>query len=141
VLWGYGTYEFTCFLRDGCFGPSSPIGLVPAGLGTPQFPVGIVVGLLVVLLGVAVRHLWSVSPVRKLLVAVGGVALVRSIAAVWLPRLGTAPTRPHVESVVVLAVTAAAGAALWVRGRTSTNDLAWEGPGPSVDRPRSSTDE
>lgn len=101
ALWGYATYEATCVVRDGCYGPASPVGLMPDGLRTRMFPVGLAVGLIVALIGLWVRSsTWSAT--AKLLLAVGGVTAVRALAAIWLPRIGGGLTRPHVESVAVL---------------------------------------
>jgi len=108
LLWGYATYEAACVVRDGCYGPVSAIGLVPDGLRTRMFPVGVVVGLVVFGLGFALRHLWTWSPTAKILAAVGGVAAARSVASIWLPRLGDEPTRQHLESVAVTLSVAAA---------------------------------
>lgn len=99
LLWGYATYEAACVVRDGCYGPASAIGLVPDGLRTRMFPIGVTVGLAVFALGFTLRHLWSWSPTAKILLAVGGVAAARSVASIWLPALGNGPPRQHLESV------------------------------------------
>ena len=116
VLWGYGAWELTCFLRDGCFGPPVPFGLVPDGLSHPQFPVGLVQGAAVVGLGFLVRHLWSAGPVQRLLVAVAGLAAIRAVGSFWLPHLGSGLTRQHWQS---LAVAVLAGASLAITSRRS----------------------
>ena len=119
MLWGYATWEATCLLRDGCYGPASRIGLVPDGLGTRQFPVGLVVAVAIAALGVAVRQLWGWPPGAKLVAAVTGVAAARSVASIWLPRLSDDLTRQHVQSLAVLAacvlVLAGAAARAWLR--------------------------
>lgn len=118
LLWGYAAYEAGCVVRDGCYGPVSAVGLVPDGLRARMFPVGLVVALAVLALGFAVRHLWAWSPTARVLLALGGVAAARSVASVWLPRLGDGPTRQHLESVViVLVVIAVAAATAIVRAR------------------------
>jgi hypothetical protein len=110
VLWGYAAYEATCLLRDGCYGPESPVGLVPDGLRTRMFPVGLVLAAAIVAVGAGVRRLRSPATTR-LLLAVGGVAAVRALASFWLPRLGDGLTRQHIESLTVLgAVLAVLGA-------------------------------
>lgn len=114
ALWGYATYEAACLLRDGCYGPASAVGLIPAGLRTRMFPVGLVVAAAVTGLGLAVRQLWALQPRTKLLMAVGGVAAVRAVAAVWLPRLGAGLTRQHRESIAIAAATAVVGLSWWV---------------------------
>lgn len=103
VLWAYATYEATCLVRDGCYGPSSRVGFVPEGLSERQFPIGLAVGAAVALLGITVRHLWATPPGEKLLLAIGGVAATRAVASVWLPRLGEGLTRQHTQSIVVAA--------------------------------------
>ena len=119
MLWGYATWEATCLLRDGCYGPASSLGLVPDGLGTRQFPVGLVVAAAIAALGVAVRQLWGWTARAKLLAAVGGVAAARSVASIWLPRLSDDFTRQHVQSLAVLGgcalLVARAGTRGWVR--------------------------
>ena len=129
LLWGYATYEVTCLVRDGCYGPASPFGLTPQGLRTRMFPVGLVVALAVAMLGILVRQLWAWAPLSRILLAVGGVAAVRSVASIWLPRLEDDLTRQHVESLVVLlaAVIAAACLALArVHGRRGSLEDADE---------------
>lgn len=116
ALWGYATYEATCLVREGCYGPASLVGLTPDGLRTRMFPVGLAVGLIVALLGMwARRSVWS--PTARVLLAVGGVAAARSVASFWLPRIGGGLTRPHVESVVVLLGVLAVAVARQPRGR------------------------
>lgn len=102
----YAVYEATCVARDGCFGPRSPFGLRPAGIGSRQFPVAVVVALAVAALAVAARRRARLNATSGLLLAVGGLASVRSVAAIWLPRIGNGPTRQHLESIVVMLATA-----------------------------------
>lgn len=100
-LWAYGTFEVTCLVRDGCFGPPSALGLRPLGLPETQLPVGLAVGLCAVLLGVAVRRLGVRHPTDAVLMALGGLATCRWLAAFWLPDVGVGPSRQQVESLVV----------------------------------------
>ena len=118
LLWGYATWEATCLLRDGCYGPASSIGLVPDGLTTRQFPVGLVVAGAVALLGVALHHLWGWSPWAKVAAAIAGVAAARSVASIWLPRLSDSLTRQHLQSLAVLSGCALLAAGVAVRGWT-----------------------
>lgn len=109
ALWGYAAYEATCVVRDECYGPVSPVGLVPGGLSTRMFPLGLIVAAAVAALGFAVRHVpWSAT--ARLLLAVGGVAGLRSLVSFWLPKLGEGLTRQHVESIVVAATVLVVGA-------------------------------
>lgn len=138
LLWGYASYEITCLVRDGCYGPASPIGLVPEGLTARQFPIGLVVGATLAVLATVLRQLWSISAPAKLLLAVGGLAAVRSVASFWLPRLGDGLSRPHLESAGVLTATVVVAAA--IRGRQVWRHRrapAWAGPSSSVMHPRS----
>lgn len=100
---GYACYEATCFLRGGCFGPDSPIGLRPPGLVTTMLPVGIVMGLAVVAGAIAVRGLSEAGrqPQLVLAAAAATVATVRAVGSIWLPHVGDGLTRPHQTSVVV----------------------------------------
>jgi hypothetical protein len=115
MLWGYGAWELTCWLRDGCFGPATAFGLTPDGLTRPQFPVGLVMGMSIVGLGFVVRHLWALEPNRRLLVALGGVASVRAIGSIWLPHLGSGMTRHHEQSVAIALVAVVALGFGWWR--------------------------
>lgn len=116
VLWGYAAYEATCVLRDGCYGPASPVGLVPDGLQTRMLPLGLLAAGAIVVLGFVIRHLaWSAS--SKLLLAVGGVAGLRALVSFWLPQLGDGLTRQHRESIVVAAGVVAIGAVRTVTWR------------------------
>ncbi len=118
LLWAYAAYEASCVLRDGCYGPESAFGLMPDGLQTRQLPIGLLVALAATALAFALRQLWSLTPGGKLLLAVGGLALIRSVAAFWLPRIGPGLTRPHVESLTIAAaVTVVAGAMVLRRSR------------------------
>lgn len=114
LLWAYATYEATCLVRDGCYGPASAVGLTPDGLRTTMIPLGVLAGAAIALLAVAVRRLWEWPPLSRLLLAVGGVAAVRSVTSFWLPRLGEELTRQHLESLGVLVVAALAAASLSV---------------------------
>lgn len=106
ALGAYAAYEATCVARDGCFGPRSPIGFRPAGMGTRQFPIGVAVALAVVVLAIGARHLAAGSPGLALLVATAGLAAMRYAAAFWLPRISPGPTRQQIESLLVLVLTA-----------------------------------
>ena len=109
-LWGYAAYELTCLVRAGCFGPESAVGLRPDGLGTRQLPVGVLVGLVVATLGVVLRRWRCQSRALQVAVAIGALAVTRSVASVWLPRVSAGLTRQHITSLAV------AGAATVVGG-------------------------
>lgn len=108
-LVGWAAYEASCLLRDGCPGPISPIGLRPDGLIERQFPVALIVAVAAVLVG------WLVDRARRrdlpdidsIIVAIGAVALIRSIASFWLPHVGTGLTRQHLTSLAIFLACAA----------------------------------
>lgn len=104
VLVGMGTYDATCLFREGCFGPASPVGLVPPGLATSVFPLGLLTGVLTIGAAAAVRRLSPTTPTLALALAVAFVATLRSIVSFWLPRFGDELTRQHRESIVVAAM-------------------------------------
>ncbi len=116
---GYAIYESSCVFRSGCAGPVSSIGLRPDGLGARLFPVGIVMGLAVVLGAVALRRLTQANVSASVLVSSGIliVAGVRSIGSFWLPKLGDDLTRQHQTSVVIVALAAVLLAVTWLRDR------------------------
>ena len=109
VLWALAIYESTCVLRDGCFGPASTLGLRPPGVAYRQVPVGLAVAAALPAIGLLVRRLGSSDRPAALVLAIGGLAAVRSVAAIWLPRITIGLTRQHRESLVVLAASVAAG--------------------------------
>ena len=108
-LVGYGVYELTCVVRDGCFGPALGFGLVPSGFATRMLPLGLMVGVASVLVGFVLMSTWSRwTPVDVLI----GTALVlagfRSLASLWLPRIGPGLSRPHRFSLLVFGLALAA---------------------------------
>ena len=104
ALVGYGAFEATCLLREGCYGPESAIGLRPDGLASPMVPLGVVVGVALVAIAWVLTARAERPPVETLAIALLAVAGLRSIAAIWLPRLGDALTRPHRESIAVAVI-------------------------------------
>ena len=103
ALVGYGAYEAACLFRDGCYGPVSSVGLIPAGLTTSMVPVGILMGVGAVAAAVLVsrqqRFGWPPSAVIWASVALVG--LVRSVGSVWLPKVGGDLSRQHRTSILV----------------------------------------
>ncbi len=133
ALWAYAAFEATCVVRDGCFGPSSPVGLRPGGLGEPQLPTGLLVGMAVA--GVA-TVLWRELPrlSATVVVAAGVVAVAgaRSVSGFALPKVTAGLTRPHRESLAVLTAAALVGAGMTARrafGATRPRHSTSHGPG------------
>ena len=102
---GYAAYEAACLFRDGCYGPESAVGLRAPGLSTTMLPVGVLMGIAVVV-GAVVVHRMQGSPAGSMSVMLCGalvVAVVRSVGSFWLPHIGTGLTRQHVSSIFVAA--------------------------------------
>ena len=107
ALVGYGAYEAACLVRDGCYGPVSPVGLRPDGMSTTMLPIGLLMAAGVVASAAAVRHLrlvWSCGAIVAAAVAL--LAIVRGLGSIWLPRVGDILTRQHRTSLVVAIVAA-----------------------------------
>ena len=111
----YGVYESGCVLRDGCFGPVSPVGLVPHGVGVREFPVSLALAGAVFAVAAVVRHL--VVPSVALALGLGSLAWFRFAASFWLPKLGDGVGRAPVESLVVAVGALLAGSLLWAIAR------------------------
>ena len=129
VLWAMAAFDVTCLLREGCFGPASPIGLVPTGLQGRVLPVGILVAAITALVGTAIRRRWPAQPLTTALLALLYVAGKRSVASIWLPRFGDDLTRQHLQSIAVTAAAVIVIAVVTVRSlspRTSVDDPSTE---------------
>lgn len=100
---GYAAYEASCVLRDGCYGPSSSVGLHPQGIASTVLPIGILVAGVVAVGAIVLRGIaqGDGAATTVVVVAVGWVAVVRSLASVWLPKVGSGLTRQHRTSIVV----------------------------------------
>ncbi len=118
-LLAWACYEATCLIRGGCPGPISSIGLRPDGLTHRVFPVGLVVaavaGFCAVILSRLHRH--GMPNIYVPIIAVCVIAAIRSVASIWLPRIGRGITRQHRESIAVLALSAVALTMLIIRSR------------------------
>ena len=101
VAWA--SYEATCLVRDGCPGPLSAVGLRPDGLIERMFPIGLVVAAAGVGAAVVGRrwHRGGMPDAEVFVLAVLMVALIRSVASVWLPHVGIGLTRQHKTSIIV----------------------------------------
>lgn len=118
ALVGYAGYEAACLVRDGCFGPNTPIGLRPPGTATTMLPIGVLAAA-VVAGGAAVlrRERQRRSPGAILAGGLIVVAAVRAIGSIWLPHIGGGPTRQQWSSIAVAVASGAVLVAL--SGRTA----------------------
>jgi len=131
ALFAYAVYEAACLLRDGCFGPASPVGLRPGGLGDAQLPVGLLVGLATAALG-SLAWRWSRRgrPSGAVVVlALTGLAAIRSAAGFALPKLTSGLTRPHIESLLAFGIGLVCSLGMRRDGRDGT-DRADTRPAP-----------
>ena len=119
ALAAYAAFEAACIVREGCYGPRSPLGLTPDGLDATMVPLGVVVaaGLAVVAIVLAQHQEWPA--LNRVIVAVTSVALVRSVASIWLPRIGDELTRQHRESIAVAILSVAGLLAVQLTHRTA----------------------
>ncbi|MFQ5557467.1 MAG: hypothetical protein ACE5GB_08190 [Acidimicrobiales bacterium] len=107
---GYAGYEVACIFRDGCFGPDSAVGLSPPGLTTTMLPIGWFMAAAVTLAAVGVRALATRGhlPIVVVLAGLLAVASARAVGSIWLPHVGDGPTRQHLTSIGVVAISAMA---------------------------------
>ncbi len=103
ALVAWACYEATCILRDGCPGPLSSIGLRPDGLVETMFPIGLVVAAVAGGAAMVGRrwHRRGMPDVEVVVVALLSIAIIRSIASIWLPHIGNGLTRQHRTSIAV----------------------------------------
>jgi hypothetical protein len=121
ALVAWAAFEATCLVRDGCPGPESTIGLRPDGLVTTMFPIGIAVAACAIAAAVILGrwHRSGAPSIQVAIAGVGAVAGIRSIASIWLPHIGSGPTRQHRESIAAAALSAAAMIIVATRNRHS----------------------
>jgi prolipoprotein diacylglyceryltransferase len=137
ALVAYAAYEAGCLLRSGCFGPSSRVGLAPQGLSTTVIPIGLFVAIAAVGVATMVRRCFWRDSITAIGFAVVGLALIRAVAAIWLPKIGAGLTRQHLESIFVLGGASLAMASRWVYHHlVRTRDVAMRGADASGDRER-----
>ena len=118
-LLAWACYEATCLIRGGCPGPISSIGLRPDGLTHRVFPVGLAVAALAGSCAIILSrlHRRGLPNVYIPIIAVGVIAVIRSVASIWLPRISQGITRQHRESIVIAAFSAVALTAVIIRSR------------------------
>lgn len=103
ALVSWACYELTCVIREGCPGPRLAFGLRPDGLVERVFPVGIFVGGLGVAAALTIRrcHRRGMSATQVVVTSLTTLAVIRSVASIWLPHIGDQLTRQHVTSLAV----------------------------------------
>ncbi len=105
ALIGWAGYEATCLVRGGCPGPRSTLGLRPDGLTSTVFPIGLAVAAAAVIAALLLRRMCSrESTPTVALSAVALIGLIRSVASIWLPHVGSGWTRQHRTSIVMSAL-------------------------------------
>lgn len=121
ALIAWAAYEATCVIRDGCPGPVTRFGLRPTGLVQSVFPIGLAVAAAAIAGAVALRAAQrrGASSMTTVFVAVGIVAAIRSIASIWLPRVGDHLTRQHRTSIAVAVLASSGLTVLFVRNRAA----------------------
>ncbi len=98
-------YQATCVVREGCYGPDSPVGLAVRATGARVVPVEIVGALALTLVGIfLVRVRVASSPAWVIVVSVTALAVERSVSSFWLPEVGDGLSRQHLASIVVAVV-------------------------------------
>lgn len=120
-LVAYAAYEASCVLREGCFGPPTAVGLSPPGFASTVFPVAWAVAAVALLAGVVLRRqrrAGAPSVVVGLLV----LATARAVAGFFLPRVGAALSRPHLESLAVAGAALALHLGMGARERHATSE-------------------
>jgi len=103
ALVAWACYEATCVLRDGCPGPLSTVGLRPDGLVERMFPIGLVVAASAGAAAMVGRrwHRRGMPDIEVIVTALFSIAVVRSVASIWLPHIGNGLTRQHRTSIAV----------------------------------------
>ncbi len=109
ALAAWACYEAACLVRDGCPGPLSGFGLRPDGLMQRVFPVDLLVGAAAAGAAIATRrfHRRGMPAAQVVALAVASLAIIRSVASVWLPHIGEGLTRQHKTSLAVAVVASA----------------------------------
>jgi len=122
ALVAWACYEASCLVRDGCPGPLSSIGLRPDGLIQPMFPVDVVAAAAAVGAAIATRrlHRRGMPNLQVVALAITLLAMIRSVASIWLPHIGEGLTRQHKTSFVIAIAATAVFVAIRIRDRRAT---------------------
>lgn len=119
ALVAWACYEATCLVRDGCPGPVSRFGLRPDGLVQRMFPVSLVVAAAAAGAAALVRrwHRRGLPDLQVIGVTLVALAVIRSVASIWLPHIGDGLTRQHRTSIAVAIVSSVGLFAVRVRAQ------------------------
>lgn len=118
-------YQATCLVREGCYGPGSPIGLRTDAFHPTVFPVELAGALVLLVAAISlVRRRERQAPWFTIVAAVATLAVERSVTSFWLPVVGDGLSRAHVASIVV----ALSGALVLVVAATRTRSRVLAAP-------------
>ncbi len=122
ALVAWACFEAACLVRDGCPGPISTFGLRPDGLVQRMFPVDVVVAVAAIGAAIATRrlHRRGMPSLQVVALVIALLAVIRSVASIWLPHIGDGLTRQHKTSLVVAVIASATFVALRIRDGQST---------------------
>jgi len=122
ALVAWACFEATCLIRDGCPGPLSNVGLRPDGLVQRMLPVGVLAAATAVGAAIATRHFHrrGMPNAQVVALALALLAVIRSVASIWLPRIGEGLTRQHKTSLAVAVIASASFVAIRVLDRRAT---------------------
>ena len=106
ALVAWACYEAACLVRDGCPGPLSSLGLRPDGLVERMFPVDVLSAAAAVGAAIVTRrfHRRGMPSLQVVALALALLAVIRSVASIWLPHIGNGMTRQHKTSVVIAVI-------------------------------------
>jgi len=101
-------YQMTCFVREGCFGPVVPVGIVSGAAHEQVLPVEVVGAFVLVAMAVLLVRHRARTPVLTIALALWGLAVQRAVVSFWLPVVGDDLSRAHRESIAVTVISAIA---------------------------------
>ena len=122
ALAAWACYEAACLVRDGCPGPLSSLGLRPEGLVERMFPVDVIAAAAAAGAAIATRHFHrrGMPSLQVVALAIALLAVIRSVASIWLPHIGDGLTRQHKTSLVITVIASLIFIAIRIRERRST---------------------
>ena len=121
ALVAWACYEAACLVRDGCPGPLSSLGLRPDGLVGRVFPVDVLAAAAAVGAAIATRyfHRRGMPSLQVVVLAIALLAMIRSVASIWLPHIGDGLTRQHKTSLVIAVIATLTFVAIRIREQRS----------------------